>query len=93
MNDSRIGEPARALERDLDRIVSSETRARELSERLAVLWQASLLLQHAPSFVSDSFIASRVERRAGRSFGTLPDGVYLSAIVERAAPQTALVNA
>jgi putative acyl-CoA dehydrogenase len=51
------------------------------------------LLQHAPSFVSDSFIASRVERRAGRSFGTLPDGVYLSAIVERAAPQTALVNA
>ncbi len=93
MNDGRIGAAANALQKDLDRCFSDEGRARELSERMAVLWQASLLLQHAPSFISDAFIASRIEARAGRTFGTLPAGTDLRAIVERAAPATALVNA
>jgi putative acyl-CoA dehydrogenase len=91
--DARIADAARALERDLDHLTRSEARARELSERLAVLWQASLLAAHAPSFVSDAFIASRIERRSGRAFGTLPEGTDVRAIVERAAPAAVLVNA
>jgi len=91
--DARIADALRALERDSDQLASSEARARELSERLAVLWQASLLAQHAPSVVSDTFIVSRIERRAGRNFGTLPDGADVRAIVERAAPAAALVSA
>jgi putative acyl-CoA dehydrogenase len=93
MGDARISEAAIALQRDVDHFVSSEARARDLSERMAVLWQASLLLQHAPSFISDAFIASRIERRAGRTFGTLPDGIDVRAIVERATPAGALVKA
>jgi putative acyl-CoA dehydrogenase len=92
MLDARIGASVRALERDLDHITSSEARARELSERLAVLWQASLLTQRAPAAISDAFIASRIERAGGCNFGTLPDGTDVRSIVERASPAPALVN-
>jgi putative acyl-CoA dehydrogenase len=53
--------------------------ARRAVEELAFAFQASLLVRHAPSFVSDAFCARR-----GRAFGTLPDGVDGRAIVERA---------
>jgi putative acyl-CoA dehydrogenase len=93
LGDARISEASHALERDLDRDASNEARARELSERLAVLWEAALLLQHAPGFVSDAFIAGRIDRRSGRGVGTLPNGTDFRAIVERAAPAADLVNA
>ncbi len=63
--------------------------ARRLVERLALCFQASLLIRHAPAAVSDAFCASRLERDAGVAFGTLPAGVDTATIVERAAPQPA----
>ncbi|WP_231945706.1 hypothetical protein [Agromyces flavus] len=58
-------------------------RARELAERLALVLQASLLVQHAPPAVADAFVRSRIEGRAGRS--TAPSvGVDLAAILARA---------
>lgn len=53
---------------------------------MALLWQAALLIQHAPSDVADAFVASRIEGRWGRTLGTLPRDAALRAIVERAAP-------
>ncbi len=59
--------------------------ARALAQDLVLLVQAVLLRQHAPSFVADAFIASRLGcARGGRIFGVLPQGVDLPAIVQRA---------
>ena len=50
----------------------SRRRARRLVERLALVFQASLLVRHAPPAVADAFCASRLAGDAGRAFGTLP---------------------
>ncbi|MFP3906164.1 MAG: isovaleryl-CoA dehydrogenase [Acidimicrobiales bacterium] len=68
---------------DLDDI---EVRARRLVEAMATVFQASLLVRHAPGPVADAFVASRLDRGAGRVFGTLPSGLDLGPIVERARP-------
>ncbi|GGI45716.1 putative acyl-CoA dehydrogenase [Agromyces flavus] len=59
-------------------------RARELAERLALVLQASLLVQHAPPAVADAFVRSRIEGRAGSLYGSFPSGVDLAAILARA---------
>jgi putative acyl-CoA dehydrogenase len=56
--------------------------ARRAVEDLALAFQASLLVRHAPGFVADAFCA-RLEN-PGRVFGTLPAGVDGAAIVARA---------
>ena len=48
--------------------------------------QASLLLRHAPDAVSDGFCAARLGGGGGRAYGTLPVGVDVRAIVDRALP-------
>ena len=59
--------------------------ARALVQDLVLLVQAVLLRQHAPTFVADAFIASRLGcARGGRIFGVLPQGVDMLAIVKRA---------
>ncbi|MHB1667802.1 acyl-CoA dehydrogenase family protein [Thiomonas sp.] len=59
--------------------------ARALAQDLVLLVQAVLLCQHAPTFVADAFIASRLGcARGGRIFGVLPQGVDMLAIVKRA---------
>lgn len=82
----RIVRAAQRLEADFADDAASETGAREVSERMALLWQAALLVQHAPAAVSDAFVTSRIEGRWGKTLGTLPRGSALRAIVERAAP-------
>ncbi len=57
--------------------------ARHAVEELAVAFQASLLVRHAPAFVSDAFCAARLGG-GGRVYGTLPTGVDGPAIVARA---------
>jgi putative acyl-CoA dehydrogenase len=66
-----------------------ETRARRLVERLALALQASLLLRHAPAFVAEAFLVSRIAGDRGQAFGTLPAGIDTRAIVERADPGSA----
>ena len=56
----------------------------ELFQRLAVAFQASLLVRTAPPAVADAFCAGRLGESRGRVFGTLPRGIDGSAIVERA---------
>jgi putative acyl-CoA dehydrogenase len=61
--------------------------ARRLVERMAVLLQAALLVRHGHPAVADAFCASRVAGDRGAAFGTLPPGLDLAAIVERATPK------
>jgi putative acyl-CoA dehydrogenase len=60
--------------------------ARRLVEDLALALQASLLVMHAPSYVSEAFCAARLDGQGGRAYGTLPAGVDATAIIDRAYP-------
>jgi putative acyl-CoA dehydrogenase len=62
----------------------SEFGARRLAEQLVVGVQAGLLLRHAPPYVADAFVASRIARDVGGAFGRLPDGVDAASILARA---------
>jgi putative acyl-CoA dehydrogenase len=64
----------------------AEHDARRLVERLALALQAALLLRHAPSFVSDAFVASRLAGEGGHEYGTLPPGAEAARIVARHTP-------
>ncbi|MGR0221281.1 acyl-CoA dehydrogenase family protein [Agromyces sp. ZXT2-6] len=63
---------------------SAALRARELTERLALVLQASLLVQHAPPPVADAFARTRLEGGGGMLYGALPPGVDTDAILARA---------
>jgi putative acyl-CoA dehydrogenase len=63
----------------------AESELRRFCRALVVTLQAALLVRHAPGFVADAFVASRLEGRTGM-FGLLPEGLDLPAIVARAAP-------
>jgi putative acyl-CoA dehydrogenase len=58
--------------------------ARRVVEDLALAFQASLLVRHAPPAVADAFCAGRLGEARGQAFGTLPAGVDGNAIVARA---------
>lgn len=86
LSDRRFATALQQLETDLADRNEMEWRARSLVERMALLWQGSLLLQHAPNYVSDGFIASRISGDWGRTMGTLSIKTALRGIVDRAAP-------
>ena len=58
--------------------------ARRAVEALALAFQGSLLVRHAPPAVADAFCAGRLGEARGRVFGTLPRGVDGAAIAARA---------
>jgi putative acyl-CoA dehydrogenase len=64
----------------------NETDARRVCEGVALAVQGALLVRFAPAAVADGFCASRLAGQSGRAFGTLPGGVDMRAIVERARP-------
>ena len=66
------------------RFATAALRARELAERLALVLQASLLVQHAPPAVADAFVRTRIEGDGGSMYGALPPGIDLAPILARA---------
>jgi putative acyl-CoA dehydrogenase len=87
----RLDRAAAAVERDLAAAadpVGLQAGARRLVERLAVLLQGALLVRHGHPAVADAFCASRVAGDRGAALGTLPAGLDLPTIVERATPKT-----
>ena len=63
-----------------------ESEARAITRDLVLANQAALLLRHSPAAVADAFCASRLGDEPGGTFGLLPPGTDLRAIVARAAP-------
>ncbi|MDP2824408.1 MAG: isovaleryl-CoA dehydrogenase [Sulfuritalea sp.] len=64
-----------------------ETRARELTQGIALAMQGALLLCHAPEPVAAAFCASRLTpNHWGAAFGTLPAASDFAGIIERAWP-------
>lgn len=76
---------ARSVVREVSAdVAAAASRARELTERLALVLQAALLLEHAPGAVADAFVRTRLEGGGGMLYGTLPPGTDTAAILARA---------
>ncbi len=92
--DPRLDQAADVLWRELAEAAADQAggqaRARRLAGLLTLIVQAALLVRHAPSAVSDAFCASRLTAGPlggpGVSFGTLPPGLDLAAILARSQP-------
>ncbi len=64
-----------------------EMLARRFVQRLVLVAQASLMLQHAPQAVADAFISSRIDAECGRVYGTLASSALQQDILNRAWPE------
>jgi putative acyl-CoA dehydrogenase len=84
--DSRLARAVDDLHVDLSDPAGLEAGARSVVERMALVFQASLLVRFAPTAVADAFCGSRLAGAGAGTFGTLPPGTDLSGIVDRHAP-------
>jgi putative acyl-CoA dehydrogenase len=87
--DHRLDAAVERLRRELADTSQIEARARRIVENMALALQGALLVRHGHPAVADAFCASRLDGDWGRAFGTLPTGVDVHAIVERARPKVA----
>ena len=84
--DRRLDESVGALRKECDDLDEIEPRARRLVERLALVFEGSLLVRHAPTAVADAFCASRLAGDSHHAFGTMPPGIDVRSIVARSRP-------
>jgi putative acyl-CoA dehydrogenase len=84
--DRRLDAAATDLRRELADSVDAERRARRIVERMALVYQAALVVAQSPPFVADAFCSSRLGGDWGHAYGTLPSGADTAAIVARATP-------
>lgn len=76
-----------SLHRDFSDLSDLEYRARDIVDRMALGLQAALLVQQAPTYLSDAFCASRLGAGGHHNYGTLPRGLDCAAILRRATPE------
>jgi putative acyl-CoA dehydrogenase len=90
-HDARVAAELKRVETVLRDGSELESRARWLAERLALLWQASLLFAHAPSDVAEAFVAARLSGETGGTLGTCAFGAAVAkTIVDRSFAQIRL---
>ena len=85
--DARLDQAISRLRGEFDNGEALEFRARTIVEQMALALQGALLVQHAPSAVSDAFCSARLAANRGLNYGGLPSGVDAVAIVARHTPQ------
>ena len=83
--DARLARAVDDLHVDLKDPATLEPRARSVVERMALVFQASLLVRFAPDAVAEAFCGSRLGGGAG-TFGTLPAGSDTASILARHTP-------
>ena len=62
---------------------AAQSQARRLCENLALAFQASLMLRHAPTPPAEAFIAARLGDDRSSQYGALPRGTDAAALVGR----------
>jgi putative acyl-CoA dehydrogenase len=67
-----------------DMAATDEYGARRLAERIVVAVQAALLLRHAPPYVAEAFVGSRIAVDVGGAYGRLASGADCESILARA---------
>jgi len=84
--DRRLDAATAALRRELSDPGGAEQRARSIVEKMALVFEAALVVRHSPAFVADAFCSSRLGAEWGHAYGTLPRGSDCAAIMSRARP-------
>jgi putative acyl-CoA dehydrogenase len=81
--DARLDGAIKILLDQMRQSTLPEMRGRWLAERLALVLQGALLVRHAPSAVSEAFCGSRLKQEWTGTYGILPDGANIDAIIAR----------
>ncbi len=84
--DRRLDAAVAELKEEFADLGEIEHRARRVVEKMMIALQGALLVRHSMPAVADAFCASRLEGNWGHAFGTLPKGVDVRGIAERARP-------
>jgi putative acyl-CoA dehydrogenase len=82
--DPRLDAHVDALKPALDDLDTIQYRARKIAEDICLALQGSLMVRHGHPAVAEAFLATRVGGAWGGAFGTLPTGLDLAPILERA---------
>ncbi|MCG6903353.1 MAG: acyl-CoA dehydrogenase family protein [Rhodobacter sp.] len=85
-NDANLDRAIKALQAALDDPVGLEGRMRTVTGMMALTMQGALLTRHGPPEVAEAFCASRLGDRFCGAYGTLPGGLDLDGIINRALP-------
>ena len=72
------------LRQQLNDLETIAYRARKVAEDICLALQGSLLVRHGHPAVAEAFLATRVGGQWGGAFGTMPAGLDLAPILERA---------
>lgn len=76
----------RDIEDEFIELNDIEVRARRVVEKMALAWQAAIFVRSGNEAEAEAFCNGRLNPGGAHMFGTLPTGLKLDAIVERAGP-------
>ena len=82
--EQRLAASLAAIKARLSQPAGLEAEARRVAEQLALLAAGALLRMHAPSYISDAFIASRFGGSWRQTYGAALSGADHAAIIARA---------
>lgn len=82
--DARLDAHVEGLRPALDDLATVQYRARKVAEDICLALQGALLVRHGHPAVAEAFLATRLGGQWGGAFGTLPVGLDLAPILERA---------
>jgi putative acyl-CoA dehydrogenase len=82
--DDRLDAHIERLRPDLGDVETIQFRGRKVAEDICLALQGALLVRHGHPAVADAFVATRLDKRSGGAYGTLPAGVDVVSILERA---------
>ncbi|MGE2716454.1 acyl-CoA dehydrogenase family protein [Mycolicibacterium litorale] len=82
--DARLDAHVDALKPALGDLDTVQYRARKVAEDICLALQGALLVRHGHPAVAEAFLATRMGGQWGGAFGTLPVGLDLAPILERA---------
>jgi len=79
----RLAAALDALKVSLGTAEALEYRARKVAEDISLALQGALLVRYGHPAVAEAFLTTRLDRRWGGAYGTLPDGLDVAPILER----------
>ncbi|WP_199253918.1 acyl-CoA dehydrogenase family protein [Mycolicibacterium mengxianglii] len=82
--DARLDAHVARLRPQLDDLATIQYRGRKIAEDICLALQGSLLVRHGHPAVAEAFLATRMDGRWGGAYGTMPTGLDLAPVIERA---------
>ncbi|OBF26867.1 acyl-CoA dehydrogenase family protein [Mycobacterium sp. ACS4331] len=82
--DARLDAHVARLKPQLGDLETIAFRARSVAEDICLAMQGALLVRHGHPAVADAFLATRLDGRWGGAYGTMPAGLDVAPILERA---------